>query len=110
MGFQKEDLCLCIDCAEPLCHEDIIVGASFHPTEDIIISATLDETVRVWDTTGLRRKKNGDGELAFDSVSFSFGPSTSSHGYNHNYGHNHGQIDQQPAEGGLKVQAESLGT
>lgn len=30
--------------------------ASFHPTEDLVISASLDQTVRIWDVTGLRKK------------------------------------------------------
>lgn len=35
--------------------------AAFHPTEDLIVSASLDQTVRVWDTTGLRKKQMGGG-------------------------------------------------
>lgn len=83
-------------------HNHYVMSASFHPTEDLIVSASLDQTVRVWDTTGLRKKQNGDGQSGFDSVSFSLGPSTSNH--------NHGQIDQQPSQGGLNVQAELFGT
>ncbi|CAK9304155.1 unnamed protein product [Gordionus sp. m RMFG-2023] len=30
--------------------------AQFHPTEDLIASASLDQTVRVWDISGLRKK------------------------------------------------------
>jgi len=30
--------------------------ASFHPRDDLIVSASLDQTVRVWDITGLRKK------------------------------------------------------
>jgi WD40 repeat protein len=28
----------------------------FHPKEDLIVSASLDQTVRVWDISGLRKK------------------------------------------------------
>ena len=30
--------------------------ASFHPTDDLVVSASLDQSVRVWDTAGLRKK------------------------------------------------------
>lgn len=30
--------------------------ASFHPKEDLVLSASLDQTVRVWDLSGLRKK------------------------------------------------------
>jgi coatomer protein complex subunit alpha (xenin) len=30
--------------------------AGFHPKDDLVVSASLDQTVRVWDTTGLRKK------------------------------------------------------
>jgi coatomer protein complex subunit alpha (xenin) len=30
--------------------------ASFHPKEDIVVSASLDQTVRVWDIGSLKRK------------------------------------------------------
>jgi coatomer subunit alpha len=30
--------------------------ANFHPTEDLVVSASLDQSVRVWDVTGLRKK------------------------------------------------------
>jgi coatomer protein complex subunit alpha (xenin) len=30
--------------------------AQFHPKEDLVISASLDQTVRVWDFSGLRKK------------------------------------------------------
>lgn len=32
------------------------MSASFHPTEDLVVSASLDQTVRVWDISGLRKK------------------------------------------------------
>jgi len=30
--------------------------AQFHPTEDLVVSCSLDQTVRVWDISGLRKK------------------------------------------------------
>lgn len=30
--------------------------AQFHPKEDLVVSASLDQTVRVWDIGGLRKK------------------------------------------------------
>lgn len=30
--------------------------AQFHPTEDLVASASLDQTIRIWDISGLRKK------------------------------------------------------
>lgn len=30
--------------------------AAFHPTEDLVASASLDQTIRIWDISGLRKK------------------------------------------------------
>ena len=35
--------------------------ANFHPKEDLIVSASLDQTVRVWDISGLRKKNIAPG-------------------------------------------------
>jgi len=35
--------------------------AQFHPTDDIVASASLDQTVRVWDISGLRKKNVAPG-------------------------------------------------
>ncbi len=40
-------------------HNHYVMSASFHPSDDLIVSASLDQTVRVWDTTGLRKKQQG---------------------------------------------------
>ncbi|EIF46751.1 coatomer alpha subunit [Brettanomyces bruxellensis AWRI1499] len=32
--------------------------AQFHPTKDLVVSASLDQTVRVWDISGLRKKQS----------------------------------------------------
>ncbi|KCV70649.1 coatomer protein complex, subunit alpha (xenin) [Fonticula alba] len=37
-------------------HNHYVMSAEFHPKEDLIVSASLDQTVRVWDISGLRRK------------------------------------------------------
>mmetsp|Transcript_44916 Transcript_44916/g.54421 ORF Transcript_44916/g.54421 Transcript_44916/m.54421 type:complete len:1287 (-) Transcript_44916:192-4052(-) len=42
-------------------HNHYVMCAAFHPSEDLIVSASLDQTVRVWDTTGLRKKHTGGG-------------------------------------------------
>lgn len=33
-------------------HNHYVMCAQFHPTEDLIVSASLDQTVRVWDIAG----------------------------------------------------------
>src|SRR5262245_59821525 len=35
--------------------------AQFHPTDDLVASASLDQTVRVWDISGLRKKNVAPG-------------------------------------------------
>ena len=35
--------------------------AQFHPTEDLLVSASLDQSVRVWDFSGLRKKSVAPG-------------------------------------------------
>ena len=37
-------------------HNHYVMCAHFHPKEDLVVSASLDQTVRVWDTSGLRDK------------------------------------------------------
>ena len=37
-------------------HNHYVMCAAFHPKDDLVVSASLDQTVRVWDTTGLRKK------------------------------------------------------
>ena len=40
--------------------------AQFHPKDDLIVSASLDNTVRVWDITGLRKKTVAPGMVSDD--------------------------------------------
>lgn len=35
--------------------------AQFHPSEDLVASASLDQTVRIWDISGLRKKNVSPG-------------------------------------------------
>jgi len=35
--------------------------AQFHPTEDLVASASLDQTIRIWDISGLRKKHAAPG-------------------------------------------------
>lgn len=37
-------------------HNHYVMCAAFHPKEDLVVSASLDQTVRVWDISGLRKK------------------------------------------------------
>lgn len=45
---------------EPVCtmtgHNHYVMCAQFHPKEDLVVSASLDQSVRVWDISGLRKK------------------------------------------------------
>ena len=41
--------------------------AQFHPTEDYIVSASLDQTARVWDISGLRKKNVAPGHDSLHS-------------------------------------------
>ena len=33
-------------------HSHYVMCAQFHPSEDLVVSASLDQTVRVWDISG----------------------------------------------------------
>lgn len=33
-------------------HNHYVMCAQFHPAEDLVVSASLDQTVRVWDISG----------------------------------------------------------
>lgn len=41
--------------------------AQFHPKEDLVVSASLDLTVRVWDISGLRKKNIAPGGIGLGS-------------------------------------------
>jgi len=40
--------------------------AQFHPKEDLIVSASLDQSVRVWDISGLRKKHSAPTSMTFE--------------------------------------------
>ena len=42
-------------------HNHYVMCAQFHPSEDMVVSASLDQTVRVWDISGLRKKSVAPG-------------------------------------------------
>ena len=48
------------------------MSAQFHPKDDLVVSASMDQTVRVWDISGLRKgtPNNGPGNFeTFDAFS-----------------------------------------
>jgi coatomer protein complex subunit alpha (xenin) len=50
-------------------HNHYVMSALFHPRDDLIVSSSLDQTVRVWDTASLREKTlsiGGGGVSAVD--------------------------------------------
>ena len=40
--------------------------AQFHPSEDLVASASLDQTIRIWDVSGLRKKTVAPGAGGLD--------------------------------------------
>jgi WD40 repeat protein len=40
--------------------------AQFHPKDDLIVSASLDQSVRVWDISGLRKKHSAPTSMSFE--------------------------------------------
>lgn len=47
-------------------HNHYVMCAQFHPSEDMVVSASLDQTVRVWDISGLRKKNVAPGPGGLD--------------------------------------------
>lgn len=43
-------------------HNHYVMCASFHPKEDLVVSASLDQTVRVWDISALKKKTASPGD------------------------------------------------
>lgn len=51
-------------------HNHYVMCAQFHPTQDLVASASLDQTIRIWDTSGLRAKSSAGSGGAMTSNSF----------------------------------------
>ncbi|GMF71251.1 unnamed protein product [Aspergillus oryzae] len=47
-------------------HNHYVMCAQFHPTEDLIASASLDQSVRIWDISGLRKKHSAPTTMSFE--------------------------------------------
>lgn len=47
-------------------HNHYTMCAQFHPKDDLIVSASLDQSVRVWDISGLRKKQSAPTSLTFE--------------------------------------------
>lgn len=48
-------------------HNHYTMCAQFHPKDDLVVSASLDQTVRVWDISGLRKKHSAPSStMAFE--------------------------------------------
>jgi coatomer protein complex subunit alpha (xenin) len=47
-------------------HNHYVMCAQFHPTEDLIASASLDQSVRIWDISGLRKKHSAPTSMTFE--------------------------------------------
>ena len=41
-----------LSCSVLTGHNHYVMCAQFHPSEDLVVSASLDQTVRVWDISG----------------------------------------------------------
>jgi coatomer subunit alpha len=47
-------------------HNHYVMCAQFHPKDDLIVSASLDQSVRVWDISGLRKKHSAPTSMTFE--------------------------------------------
>lgn len=54
----------------PVCtmtgHNHYTMCAQFHPKDDLVVSASLDQSVRVWDISGLRKKHSAPTSMTFE--------------------------------------------
>jgi WD40 repeat protein len=47
-------------------HNHYTMCAQFHPKDDLVVSASLDQSVRVWDISGLRKKHSAPTSMSFE--------------------------------------------
>lgn len=47
-------------------HNHYVMCAQFHPKDDLVVSASLDQSVRVWDISGLRKKHSAPTSMTFE--------------------------------------------
>lgn len=47
-------------------HNHYTMCAQFHPRDDLVVSASLDQSVRVWDISGLRKKHSAPNSMNFE--------------------------------------------
>lgn len=47
-------------------HNHYVMCAQFHPKEDLVVSGSMDQSVRVWDISGLRKKHSAPTAMTFD--------------------------------------------
>lgn len=47
-------------------HNHYTMCAQFHPKEDLVVSASLDQSVRVWDISGLRKKHSAPTSMGLE--------------------------------------------
>jgi coatomer protein complex subunit alpha (xenin) len=48
-------------------HSHYVMSAQFHPKDDLIVSTSMDQTVRVWDISGLRKNTPNNGPNNFET-------------------------------------------
>ncbi|KAJ7130250.1 WD40-repeat-containing domain protein [Mycena epipterygia] len=48
-------------------HSHYVMSALFHPKDDLVVSASMDQTVRVWDISGLRKGSPNSGLGNFET-------------------------------------------
>ncbi|EEB90795.1 hypothetical protein MPER_10954, partial [Moniliophthora perniciosa FA553] len=48
-------------------HSHYVMSGFFHPKDDLVVSASMDQTVRVWDISGLRKGSPNTGSSQFET-------------------------------------------